>query len=329
MKKYLSALLALLVLLGSASALAAQDAPPAHDGASLMAEGKARALVPQFMGVSENLLCFAYEAVGGIQSVTLWLPVDAQPGDIINPLWAQRAQRADCQVMYGEKGAEPMAAFISKTDYTAMPRGASFTIILDDISADGRTYTGRFDAVVKDYLDETIWRDLQAGQFRMTLDDETFAAVRAWQDAQGTGTPAASPALAPEATFAPEPAATLVLPDDGYGEWQAYSDNTLHFHLEVQNISRRDTVAGFELYFYTVDRDGNRMGAEDEFITQITEVTLAPGERMVTEDVILPDMESIGEVYCLVNSVLYADDTFVTNPDREYSFWNIPPLEEE
>ena len=267
---------------------------------------------------SDNYLLFAFAPKDTEQMLYLTIPVDAKAGDVIDAAWSQREQRTDCYVMYSENANVSFKATTdARNSFAPSPVGSSFRITVDEISADGRTYSGTFEAVTSVSDNDPFTRTFKDGRYHITLDDIDMADIAKWQAAQSIGSVPVTTTQNPQSSVA-----ALILPEDGYGEWET-SGNEMKFRAQVKNNSSQITVISYELIFYTEDSNESVIGGEAGYISHSTKQTVKPGATVYSDYVTLPNLDKIVTVNCAVYSATYADGTTVINPELEIVHWNV------
>jgi len=114
----------------------------------------------------------------------------------------------------------------------------------------------------------------------------------------------------------------LEITEDCYGDWKEDGDE-LFFRLQVKNVSKHQTVKAYELFFYTLDKEGNVLQTDNTVCTQYVESTIEPDQKEYTTYTVFPNKDEIDRVYVAIHKVKYLDGTEKREISPEYVYWII------
>lgn len=120
-----------------------------------------------------------------------------------------------------------------------------------------------------------------------------------------------------------EPAVTLIIPRNTWGQWVERNESYIDFHIKVKNISLSRTVKAIEFLVYTKNVWGDELISEEDPRTYTVETTFKPGEMGYTGYIPIPDSTNTKEVNIAIYKVRYTDGTTETVSEPKYYFWNI------
>lgn len=115
----------------------------------------------------------------------------------------------------------------------------------------------------------------------------------------------------------------LVIPNNGYGEWENGSGNTLKFRLQLKNISQTKTVSSYEIYLYPVNAKGQRLIASDKVYILTGSNDIKPGKTAYTPFITLANANRIAGIHAAVHKVKYTDGSTDTVTNHDYFTWDI------
>lgn len=129
--------------------------------------------------------------------------------------------------------------------------------------------------------------------------------------------------VAPTPTPRPEGRYMLIIPQNGYGQWQNVSGDKLKMRVKVTNDSRYRTVKAFELYIYTEDAWGDRDPETGRVYTSTTTRDVKPGATIYSDYFVIPHRKDIFRVHVGVKQMRYDDGSIESIPDSdiEYFYW--------
>lgn len=125
------------------------------------------------------------------------------------------------------------------------------------------------------------------------------------------------------AKYFTEPYYGLVIPPNGYGQWEKVSNNRMNMRVKVKNITRTKTIKAFELYMYATDIYGDRIYGEDIIYRATTTKKISPGSTVYSDYMTLPNRNQIDQVHVAIKRIVYTDGTVRENFSPDYFYWNI------
>ncbi|MDR0395857.1 MAG: serine protease [Oscillospiraceae bacterium] len=137
--------------------------------------------------------------------------------------------------------------------------------------------------------------------------------------------PIIKPYMRPTPKPSPRPTATplvgLVIP---YADSAKYwiQEDTLHFWIKVENISKVKTVKAFEMEIYTTDVWGKRLHKGNYSSVWTTIKNIKPGEQAFSDYAAVMYQKETYGVYASIIRVIYTDGTIVS-PPRDYRGWEL------
>ena len=119
---------------------------------------------------------------------------------------------------------------------------------------------------------------------------------------------------------------TIVIPLGGRGEWKSRSGDKFDFRVQVLNADPKRTVKSFTLYYYLVDKGGDREPFEEsKYFYKNFNIKISPGKTVYTDYVTFDSRSAIREVCATLCEGYYTDGTsFQWAPeDATFSRWPI------
>lgn len=118
----------------------------------------------------------------------------------------------------------------------------------------------------------------------------------------------------------PENGIMLYVDDNAYATWDYISENRLRINFEVTNSIYGKNVKAFELSIYAADKQDNELhGVYHLTTTQ----NVNAGDTICSDDIIIPDANSIYKVYCGISKVIYEDGTIAATNEVDYFYCDI------
>lgn len=109
----------------------------------------------------------------------------------------------------------------------------------------------------------------------------------------------------------------------GAGQWEKTSNNRMKFRCKVYNHHSSKTIKAFELYIYATNVWGERLYGETSVYYGTTTREIKPGGNAYSDYLVIPQRNSIDQVYVGVKRVVYTDGTQETTEDVDYRYWTI------
>lgn len=111
-------------------------------------------------------------------------------------------------------------------------------------------------------------------------------------------------------------------PGNAYASWDFISNNQLRIKFQVTNSCLSQTVKAFEIYVYATDVWGNILYGDSVYYMTTTK-NVNPGAVVYTDNIVIPQANSIKRVYCGIHKVLYEDGSVATAKTVDYDYWDV------
>lgn len=120
----------------------------------------------------------------------------------------------------------------------------------------------------------------------------------------------------------PEDGVMLFFADSAYASWDYISNKQLSIKFQVTNSIYGKNIKAFELYVYATDVWGNRLYGNSVYKVTTAKNVYA-GNTIYSNNIAIPDSDSIYRVYCGIHKVMYEDGTIATANQVDYCNWII------
>lgn len=106
-----------------------------------------------------------------------------------------------------------------------------------------------------------------------------------------------------------------------YARWDYVANDMLSISFEMTNKDYGLPISAVELYVYAVDTWGNKIYGKNVYPIS-TEKNIAPGKKLYSNRISIPNRSRISQVYCGVHKIKFADGTTKTYT-VDYLCWDI------